>query len=759
MSVALLEPQTRVPVRIPLDTSRYAYSVLPTHKPITLIDPKDNFEQSYQILQNMIQGNTSPDFEKAVFVSENPFHNNRYTYEQFQKNIDPYLYFIQKLIEANDKSDTMNFDAHVGANGKFKMADIRFLPKEKKERYKKTLTNWAIFKFLTDTVFVQSSLNNSSKIEQYYHTPLEYVTNDPFGKNNWSHSQVIGLLTDNEPKGNCFSMTALYKILANRLHADARLCSAPQHIYIQHRDIKGDYYNVELATAGFPRDGTLQTLTHTTTDAIMSGIALRDYTEQQSIGLCMVNLAKSYEHYFETTDDEFLLRCAETVLKYDSLNLSALLLKQQVLDSRVVKYAEHSNSKNIAKLKQDNNIQQTVIDLEKHTALIYRLGYRQMPLDMQQIIISGNYPDSGFIDKNPSPFTTIDPKDAKTAKYHALYGGLFQEVFNTKPTETYGHVVFDTKTKQLKIINVKAQENELIDPVAFAYDFGARMYDARLGRWHKTDKLEYLYTSLSPYNFAANNPILLSDADGNRIHFNTQESRHKSNADFAAMLTNMFDKQVIISISNNTGYLSIDKVKDISKLSNQQYAMYKYIEKIVNDNFDLELKTTTSDENVMIDAFPDYTVDLGDISITDRRINWTLHFISEQYTAQKENSNFLNTPQYLRSEKFYLQSHIKALNTELVVLGEKVADEFYSNEASLSKMSKSFPKSSELFDNSPRAFILPIVNDCNEVIKYEYQILNPKNGEFKSIIYDKDSKFIQGLIDNPQFSKVSNTTN
>ena len=96
---------------------------------------------------------------------------------------------------------------------------------------------------------------------------------------------------------------------------------------------------MELATAGHPGDGTIQTLTYTTTEAIKNGIALRSYDERQSIGLCLVNLAKSYEHRFGVKNADFILQCAELVLQYDTKNLSALLLKQQVLDERLRKEA------------------------------------------------------------------------------------------------------------------------------------------------------------------------------------------------------------------------------------------------------------------------------------------------------------------------------------------------------------------------------------------------------------------------------------
>jgi RHS repeat-associated protein len=48
-------------------------------------------------------------------------------------------------------------------------------------------------------------------------------------------------------------------------------------------------------------------------------------------------------------------------------------------------------------------------------------------------------------------------------------------------------------------------------------DFGARIYDGRLGRWLSVDPLQKKYPNLSPYNFAADNPIVFVDPDGKVI--------------------------------------------------------------------------------------------------------------------------------------------------------------------------------------------------------------------------------------------------
>ncbi|MDW8274633.1 MAG: RHS repeat-associated core domain-containing protein, partial [Chitinophagales bacterium] len=48
-----------------------------------------------------------------------------------------------------------------------------------------------------------------------------------------------------------------------------------------------------------------------------------------------------------------------------------------------------------------------------------------------------------------------------------------------------------------------------------SYDFGARLYDSRLGRFLSIDRLSCKYPYESPYSFAKNNPVLKVDLDGN----------------------------------------------------------------------------------------------------------------------------------------------------------------------------------------------------------------------------------------------------
>jgi RHS repeat-associated protein len=64
--------------------------------------------------------------------------------------------------------------------------------------------------------------------------------------------------------------------------------------------------------------------------------------------------------------------------------------------------------------------------------------------------------------------------------------------------------------------NSKEKDNE-IKGLGNSLNFGARMYDTRLGRWMSTDPLEVKYPFVSPYNFALNNPIIFIDPSGEDV--------------------------------------------------------------------------------------------------------------------------------------------------------------------------------------------------------------------------------------------------
>ncbi len=53
-----------------------------------------------------------------------------------------------------------------------------------------------------------------------------------------------------------------------------------------------------------------------------------------------------------------------------------------------------------------------------------------------------------------------------------------------------------------------------------SYDFGARMYDSRIGRWLTIDPFEKKYMAFTPYNYCGNNPIAFVELDGRDYVYN-----------------------------------------------------------------------------------------------------------------------------------------------------------------------------------------------------------------------------------------------
>ncbi len=71
-----------------------------------------------------------------------------------------------------------------------------------------------------------------------------------------------------------------------------------------------------------------------------------------------------------------------------------------------------------------------------------------------------------------------------------------------------------------KFTSKELQSKEFVDASGLEWtDFGARMYDQQIGRWHRTDGKAELYFATSPYVYSLNQPTHAVDPDGNLVIF------------------------------------------------------------------------------------------------------------------------------------------------------------------------------------------------------------------------------------------------
>jgi RHS repeat-associated protein len=103
-------------------------------------------------------------------------------------------------------------------------------------------------------------------------------------------------------------------------------------------------------------------------------------------------------------------------------------------------------------------------------------------------------------------------------------------------------------------------------------DFGARILDARLGRWLSVDPLVSKYTSFSPYNFAINSPLVAIDYDGRDIIIVT------SSGNFRMAKTTLLKTTDGKALWNKYGkskthdiYIKVGKVESADALANTNY--------------------------------------------------------------------------------------------------------------------------------------------------------------------------------------------
>ena len=94
-------------------------------------------------------------------------------------------------------------------------------------------------------------------------------------------------------------------------------------------------------------------------------------------------------------------------------------------------------------------------------------------------------------------------------------------------------------------------------------DFGARIYDPRLGRWLSLDPRSMKYPFLTPYNFVANSPLIFVDPNGKEIYFVDNEGNKtlltlenittlELGANFEGILATKDGKELINKYISNT---------------------------------------------------------------------------------------------------------------------------------------------------------------------------------------------------------------
>jgi len=299
------------------------------------------YERVYDTLYTYLQSPSAGTFKNAVFYTEAAYLDNFQAKEQFDNQIDLLTVLARGWAKFNPETRYHYSDS----------SNIHY--------------NFAIYKLLKDTIKITTSTG-----KEFHTSPYSYDFNDFFGEGEWRNMFVSKLLVTH--KGNCHSLPYLYKILADELGATCWLALAPNHTYIANRCKKFGWYNTELTSGGFPIDAWIMASGYVTVEAIQNGIYMDTLSNQESIALCMLDLAKGYEHKTRDYYDGFIIKCCDLSLQFFPKNVQAMLLKAETL-KRI--YERQVKVKNPGR-------KATYQEMEDLYVKLFNLGYREMPEKM-----------------------------------------------------------------------------------------------------------------------------------------------------------------------------------------------------------------------------------------------------------------------------------------------------------------------------------------------------------------------------------------
>lgn len=312
----------------------------------------DRFEEAYEEISAMQDGEQAYDLKRAVFLTENAFLDGALDYKAFRKQIEALAAYCK---------------------GAAKVYEPFFLYGY--EDREEILLNAMVFKLWSDTITVMDS---AGLLWQYH--PFSYDFEDPFGRRDWTKMFVSKLL--DERTGNCHSMPYLYKMIVEELGQKAHLALAPNHIYIKQHSEQMGMYNTELTSAAFPIDAWLMASGYIHLDAIRNGIYMDTLTQRQTLSMCLLDLAKGFERKHGLVKGGFVSKCVDSALEHYPNNVNALLLRSELIRSEIEAFMSKYDVQEPAAIMDLEGPKKVFAEYEKLITQIHQLGYRRMPEHM-----------------------------------------------------------------------------------------------------------------------------------------------------------------------------------------------------------------------------------------------------------------------------------------------------------------------------------------------------------------------------------------
>jgi RHS repeat-associated protein len=143
------------------------------------------------------------------------------------------------------------------------------------------------------------------------------------------------------------------------------------------------------------------------------------------------------------------------------------------------------------------------------------------------------------------------------------------------------------------------------------YDYGARMYDEQIGRFHTQDRFSEKYNFLTPYHYGADNPINFIDVNGDSL---TVGGKAEAVQGFENIVNGGLGGLYTLSKNDKTGTYSLVSTGKDGKLTDQQQAFYDNLNSVLTAQSTTSVTAVMNDDKVDIGSALDKTIDVGDMA-------------------------------------------------------------------------------------------------------------------------------------------------
>jgi hypothetical protein len=438
------------------------------------IETKVNYDLAFDELHQMLKGEKPFSFKRAVFLTENAYTGNPLSYDDFCFQIEA----LVKLAKSVAATGGLDYD--------------------RKDRNQVLLAG-AIYKVMKDSLVFESP----DKKIRFRNVPFTYDMDDFWGERDWTKMFVTKLLY--EQTGNCHSLPALYKIIADELGVDAWLAIAPNHTYIKQWSDKTGWYNTELTAGRFPFDAQIKCNSYIKTEAIAAGVYMDTLSSKETIAYAITDLAQGYIKMFGR-DDVTPVKWLETALIYYPDYPNAMILRAELLKRQYEEVMKDKGVTQFSGLWKDPLMKNKFSEIEQSYYAIHQTGYRRMPKEMYL-----NWLFRVNKDTTHTPYKFKSPQPFKQYNYNVRMvtagDGENYEFFDQEEVVRIGTVEINRLSG--KIVNfIKPEKDDMPDEVI------SRMYDPALGRFWQVDPMAEKRYWVNPYNFVQNNPINRVDPTG-----------------------------------------------------------------------------------------------------------------------------------------------------------------------------------------------------------------------------------------------------